>query len=103
MIINQTALLPDANELERLTTRSLYRSALMATNDCNTSRPNGQDLPPRKHINKTNSPTALTALVRQLCPGLTPAMALAWLVDDLAFEAEAVRQAAGIMGGEWEE
>lgn len=53
----------------------------------------------------TQDPTGrlVVALLRQLCPGLTPAMALEWIRADLAFEAEAVRQAAELLNGEWTE
>lgn len=71
----------------------------------NAPRANGQEpLPPellnRIH-NTASNPAALTALIRQCCPGLTPATAMAWLVDGLAFEQEAVRQAAELLNGEW--
>lgn len=49
-----------------------------------------------------HNPAALAALLFELCPGLTAAMALGWLEADLAFKAEAVEQAARLMGGEWE-
>lgn len=67
----------------------------------------GQDLPPELlnqiHIAAQDPTGRLTvALLRQLCPGLTPAVVLEWIRTDLAFEAEAVRQAAELMGGEWE-
>lgn len=65
-----------------------------------------QDLPPilKQQIHTAaQDPTGrlVVALLRQLCPGLTPAMALEWIRTDLAFEAEAVRQAARLLGGEW--
>ena len=66
----------------------------------------GQDLPPEL-LNRIHTaaqdPTGrlVVALLRQLCPGLTPAVALEWIRADLAFEAEAVRQAAELLNGEW--
>lgn len=77
-----------------------------AANDCTPRNPNEQDLP-LELLNRIHTaaqdPTGrlVVALLRQLCPGLTPAMALEW-IRDLAFEAEAVRQAAELLNGEWE-
>lgn len=73
-----------------------------AANDCTPRNPNGQDSLSLQIKQCAGNPAALTALLRQLCPGLTPAVVLEWIRADLAFEAEAVRQAAELMGGEWE-
>lgn len=79
---------------------------MYAESDSTPYAHNGQDLPPEL-LNRIHAaaqdPTGqlATALIRQLCPGLTPAVALEWIKADLAFEAEAVRQAAELMGGEW--
>lgn len=73
-----------------------------AESDCTPHDPSGQDSLSTKIKQCAANPAALTALLREQCPQLTPATAMAWLVDGLAFEAEAVRQAAELMGGEWE-
>ncbi len=44
----------------------------------------------------------VVALLRQLCPGLTPAVALEWIRADLAFEQDVLNEAAILLGGEWE-
>lgn len=87
-------------------THTVGDSTMHAANDCTPRNPNGQDLPPEL-LNRIHTaaqdPTGrlVVALLRQLCPGLTPAMALEWIRADLAFEQEAVRQAAELLNGEW--
>lgn len=78
----------------------------MVTGNIPRTPDSGQSLPPEL-LNRIHTaaqdPTGrlVVALIRQLCPGLTPAVALEWIRADLAFEAEAVRQAARLLGGEW--
>lgn len=77
----------------------------MVTENIPRTPDSGQDLPPEL-LNRiriaAQDPTgrSVVALIRQLCPGLTPAVALEWIRDS-AFEAEAVRQAAELLNGEW--
>lgn len=73
---------------------------MSAATDCTPHDPSGQDSLSLQIKQCAGNPAALTALLRQLCPGLTPAVALEWIRDS-AFEAEAVRQAAELLNGEW--
>lgn len=78
----------------------------MVTGNIPRTPDSGQDLPPEL-LNRIHAaaqdPTGrlVVAMLRQLCPGLTPAVALEWIRADSAFEQEAVRQAAILMGDEW--
>lgn len=79
---------------------------MYAATDCTPHDPSGQDslspkIKQRIHRARRN-PAALTAILRQCCPGLTPDMALAWLATEVTFEAAALEQAARLLGGEWE-
>lgn len=87
-------------------THTVGVTTMHAANDCTPRNPNEQDLP-LELLNRIHAaaqdPTGrlVVALLRQLCPGLTPAVALEWIRADLAFEAEAARQAAELLNGEW--
>lgn len=85
-------------------THTVGVTTMHAANDCTPHDPSGQPLPielKNRIHNAAGNPAALTAILREQCPQLTPATAMAWLVDGLAFEAEAVRQAAELLNGEW--
>lgn len=82
-------------------THTVGVTTMHAANDCTPHDPSGQDSLSLQIKQCAGNPAALTALLRQLCPGLTPEVALEWIRADLAFEAEAVRQAAELLNGEW--
>lgn len=89
-----------------LLTHTIGGPTVSASGNIPRTPDSGQDLPPellnRIRIAAQDPTGRLTvALLRQLCPGLTPAVALEWIRADLAFEQDVLNEAAILLGGEW--